>query len=279
MNEVAAQMDQAGQWMDRLKDLAMAYAPKLVAALLVYWIGTLLLRLAGKVLDRMLTARGTEPTLRRFMHNLVVITLRILLIVTVVGMLGVETTSFVAMVGAAGLAIGLALQGSLANFAGGALILFFKPYKVGDLIEAQGVTGEVKEIQMFTTVLLTPESRTAIIPNGALANGNIINHTREGKVRVNLTFGLHYMASLAKAREVLTGVMAAHPAVLKDPAPGVTIEKLNLEGVQLAVRPYCVPQDYWTVYFDVYEQGLQALQAAGVAGPQPSMVVVNEARG
>jgi small conductance mechanosensitive channel len=275
MNDVAAQMDKANVWLEHLKHLSMEYAPKLVAALVVYWIGALLIRMAAKVLDRVLTGRGVEPTLQRFVHNLAVITLRILLIVTVVGMLGVQTTSFVAMVGAAGLAIGLALQGSLANFAGGALILFFKPYKVGDLIEAQGVTGEVKEIQMFTTVLLTPQSKTAIVPNGAMANGNIVNYTREGKIRVDLTFGLNYAASLAKAREVLTGVMAAHPKVLKDPAPGVTIEKLNLEGVQLAVRPYCAPQDYWTVYFDIYEQGLQALQAAGVAGPQPSMKVLN----
>jgi small conductance mechanosensitive channel len=275
MDDLATQVGQADKWLAHIKDLALAYAPKLAAALLVLWIGSMLIRLAGRVLGRVLQGRGVEPTLQRFVHNLAIITLRILLIVTVVGMLGVETTSFVAMVGAAGLAVGLALQGSLANFAGGALILFFKPYKVGDLVEAQGMTGEVKEIQMFTTVLLTPQSKTAIIPNGAMANGNIINYTREGKIRVDLTFGLNYGASLAQARHVLTEVMSAHPAVLRDPAPAVTIEKLNLEGVQLAVRPYCKPEDHWTVYFDVYERGLLALQAAGVAGPQASMKVVN----
>lgn len=279
MNDVATQVGQANQWVARIKDLAIEYAPKLVAALLVLWIGSMLIRLLGKVLGRVLSGRGVEPTLQRFLHNLVVISLRILLVVTVVGMLGVQTTSFVAMVGAAGLAVGLALQGSLANFAGGALILFFKPYKVGDQVEAQGVTGDVQEIQMFTTVLLTSQGKTAIIPNGAMANGNIINYTREGRIRVDLIFGLNYAASLAKAREVLTGIMAAHPAVLKDPAPSVNIEKLNLEGVQLAVRPYCNPKDYWTVYFDVYEQGLLALQAAGVAGPQPSIKVVGDTKG
>jgi small conductance mechanosensitive channel len=278
MNEVETQLTQAETWVLRFKEQAIDFAPKLLVALLVLWIGSLLIKALARVLGKVLTARGVEPTLQRFLHSLVTVSLRVLLLITFIGMLGVQTTSFIAIIGAAGLAIGLALQGTLANFAGGTLILLFKPYKVGDLIEAQGVLGVVKEIQIFTTVLLTPENKTAIVPNGAVANGNIVNYSREGNIRVDLTFGLNYAASLPKAREVLMGVMNAHPKVLKDPAPSVNIAQLNLEGVQLAVRPFSAPEDYWTVYFEVYEQGLTALQAAGVAGPQPSMRVITDAK-
>jgi small conductance mechanosensitive channel len=278
MNEVETQLTQAETWVLRFKEQAIDFAPKLLVALLVLWIGSLLIKALARVLGKVLTARGVEPTLQRFLHSLVTVSLRVLLLITFIGMLGVQTTSFIAIIGAAGLAIGLALQGTLANFAGGTLILLFKPYKVGDLIEAQGVLGVVKEIQIFTTVLLTPENKTAIVPNGAVANGNIVNYSREGNIRVDLTFGLNYAASLPKAREVLMGVMNAHPKVLKDPAPSVNIAQLNLEGVQLAVRPFAAPDDYWTVYFEVYEQGLMALQAAGVAGPQPSMRVITDAK-
>lgn len=273
MNEVEAQVGQVQVWAMRIKDVAMDYAPKLVAALLVLWVGSMLIKMFAKVMGKVLTSRGVEPTLQRFLHSLVTVSLRILLLVTFIGMLGVQTTSFIAIIGAAGLAVGLALQGTLANFAGGTLILLFKPYKVGDLVEAQGHVGHVKEIQIFTTVLLTPENKTVIIPNGAMANGNIVNYTREGKIRVDLTFGLNYASSVTKAREVLTGVMRAHPKVMPEPAPSVTVAKLNLDGVELAVRPHCDPKDYWDVYFDIYEQGLAALQANNIAGPQPTMRV------
>ncbi|MBX2979524.1 MAG: mechanosensitive ion channel [Flavobacteriales bacterium] len=276
MNELDTQLDNAQAWALRTKELAMDYAPKLLAALLVLWIGSLLISLLGKVLNRVLSSRGVEPTLQRFLHSLVTISLKVLLLITFVGMLGVQTTSFIALVGAAGLAVGLALQGSLSNFAGGVLILLFKPYRLGDLVDVQGHLGHVKEIQIFTTVLVTLDSKTAIIPNGAIANGNIVNFTREGKIRVDLTFGLNYASSVGKAREVLTEVMRNNPKVMADPAPAVTVAKLNVEGMELAVRPHCAPQDYWDVYFEVYERGIAALQGAGLAGPQPSIRVLAE---
>jgi small conductance mechanosensitive channel len=278
MEDVEVQLSQAQLWAMRAKDLAMEYAPKLLAALLVLWIGSMLIAMVAKVLGRLLSSRGVEPTLQRFLHSLVTVSLKVLLLITFISMLGVQTTSFIAIIGAAGLAVGLALQGTLANFAGGTLILLFKPYRVGDLIDAQGHVGHVKEIQIFTTVLLTPDSKTAIIPNGAMANGNIVNFTREGRIRVDLTFGLNYASSVSKAREVLTAVMVDHPLVLSDPAPSVTVAKLNVEGMELAVRPHCSPEHYWDVYFGVYEQGIAALQAAGLAGPQPSMKVITEAK-
>lgn len=276
MEDLEVQLSQAQLWAMRAKDLAMEYAPKLLAALLVLWIGSMLIAMVAKVLGRLLSSRGVEPTLQRFLHSLVTVSLKVLLLITFISMLGVQTTSFIAIIGAAGLAVGLALQGTLANFAGGTLILLFKPYRVGDLIDAQGHVGHVKEIQIFTTVLLTPDSKTAIIPNGAMANGNIVNFTREGRIRVDLTFGLNYASSVSKAREVLTEVMIKNPLVLSDPAPSVTVAKLNVEGMELAVRPHCSPEHYWDVYFGVYEQGIAALQAAGLAGPQPSIRVLSE---
>jgi len=270
MNEPIGQMN---EWRHKAWSLTLDYAPKVIMALLVLWIGGLLIRMLARVLSKVLDRRGVEPTLKRFLHSLVTISLRILLFITAIQMLGVATTSFIAIIGAAGLAVGLALQGTLANFAGGTLILLFKPYKLGDLIEAQGVLGTVKEIQIFTTILLTPENKTAIVPNGAMANGNIVNYSADGKMRVDLTFGLSYSESIDMARQVLESVMKANKTVLQAPAPSITVAKLNIEGIELAVRPWCDPKDYWTVYFGILEEGIKALQAAGIKGPQPSMTI------
>ncbi len=269
-------VEQLGNWTERGVQLLLEHGPKVLMALVVLWIGSMLVRMIGRMLDKVMEKRGVEATLKRFLHSLVTIALRILVFITAIQMLGVATTSFVAIIGAAGLAVGLALQGTLANFAGGTLILLFKPYKVGDLIEAQGVLGVVKEIQIFTTVMLTPENKTAIIPNGAMANGNIINYSHDGKMRVDLTFGNLYGEPLDKARKVLEEVMANDPLVLAEPAPSVTVSKLNLEGMELAVRPWCDPKDYWTVYFGTLEQGIMAIQAAGIKGPRPSMTITNQ---
>ena len=267
------QVDQLNSWGQKAMDLAMEFAPKVLMALIVLWIGSMLIRMLAKVLSKVLDRRGVEPTLKRFLHSLVTISLRILLFITAIQMMGVQTTSFVAIIGAAGLAVGLALQGTLANFAGGTLILLFKPYKLGDLIEAQGVLGNVKEIQIFTTILLTPENKTAIIPNGAMANGNIINYSADGRMRVDLSFMVNGGENIPRVREVLIASMAANPQVLKDPAPSVTVNKLAMDGVELAVRPWCDPAHYWDVYFGTYEKGREALVAAGIKGPQQDVHV------
>ncbi len=274
-DSVNEQIGQVNVWGQKAMSLAMDYAPKVLMALLVLWVGGMLIRMVARLLGKVLDRKGVEPTLKRFLHSLVTISLRILLFITAIQMMGVETTSFVAIIGAAGLAVGLALQGTLANFAGGTLILLFKPYKVGDLIEAQGVLGNVKEIQIFTTVLLTPENKTAIIPNGAMANGNIINYSADGKMRVDLTFGISNDTTISKAREALLAAMQANPLVLQAPAPSVTVNKLTMDGVELAVRPWCDPAHYWDVYFGVYEQGRDALIVAGVKGPQKEVNVHN----
>ncbi len=165
------------------------------------------------------------------------------------------------------------LRGTLANFAGGVLILIFKPYKVGDLIEAQGHLGSVKEIQIFVTILLTPENKTVIIPNGAISNGNITNYATEGMMRVDLTIGISYDADIKKAKEILIDVMKKHNKVMKEPALFVGVAELADSSVNLAVRPHCHPGDYWNVYFDIYEQAKEALDNANINIPFPQMDV------
>lgn len=260
--------DQLDQWMSFANGALATYVPKILMALVVLAVGLFVIRLVMRGVQRAMSLKHVDHTLQRFLSSLIGWGLKILLFVSVIQMLGVATTSFVAIIGAAGLAVGLALQGTLANFAGGVLILLFRPYKVGDLIEAQGVTGHVKEIQIFTTTLLTPENKLAMVPNGAMANGNIINYTTEGRLRVDLTFGVSGDSSIAEVRRILGEVMKAHPKVMADPAPGITVGKLNPEGMELAVRPYCAPEDYWEVYFGIYEQGQEALRKAGVQGPR-----------
>jgi len=251
----------------------MQYGPKLVSAILILIVGNWIIKKLVSLLRKLAERKHFDPSLRNFLLSLVEWSLKIFLFITVLGQLGVATSSFVAIIGAAGLAIGLALQGSLANFAGGALALLFKPYRVGDLIEAQGILGTVKEIQIFTTTLLTPENKTVIIPNGELSNGTITNYSREGKLRVDLVVGVAYDSDLEKAKAVLMRVMEEHPLVLKDPAPSVMVLELGDSSVNLAVRPWAKPEDYWTVYGDILERAKNALDEAGIEIPYPHMVI------
>ncbi|MFC2175537.1 mechanosensitive ion channel family protein [Bacteroidota bacterium] len=258
---------------DQAVALIMMYAPKVVLALVVLVIGLWVINRGVSILGNVMNTRHVDKSLQPFLKSLVGIGLKAMLLISVASMIGIETTSFVALIGAAGLAVGFALQGTLANFAGGVLILIFKPYKVGDLIEAQGHIGVVKEIQIFVTVLNSPQSKTIIIPNGVLSNGDITNYTTEGKIRVDLTMGISYDSNIKKAREVLLNVMTSHPKVMQDPAPFVGVVGLGDSSVDLAVRPYCNPADYWDVYFDVYEAGKEALDAASITIPFPQMDV------
>ncbi|MEO8590055.1 MAG: mechanosensitive ion channel family protein [Flavobacteriales bacterium] len=259
--------DKYQHWLDKGLDHLVAYIPGLLLALLVLWGGMRLIKLFGRAVEKGMANRDVEPTLRRFVGSLVSVGLKILLFVTAIQMMGVQTTSFVAIIGAAGLAVGLALQGTLANFAGGVLVLLFKPYKVGDLIEAQGVVGHVKEIQIFTTVMLSPENKTVIVPNGAAANGIITNYTAQGRIRVDCVLAIERGTDVTRAREALMKAMLADPKVMRDPAPSVTMSKQLPEGVELAVRPYCDPIHYWDVYFGTLENGAQALSDAGIKPP------------
>jgi len=262
-------MDDLNVYTDKGIQFMVDYGPKVLGALLVLIIGLWLISWITKIVKKGFKKGKVDETLIPFLGSLVNWTLKALLLISVASMVGIATTSFIAVLGAAGLAIGLALQGTLGNFAGGVMILLFKPYKLGDLIEAQGYLGVVEEIQIFVTKLRSPQNELIIIPNGAISNGSIKNYSDTGARRVDCTIGISYDSDVKKAREVLMEVMTSHPKVLKDPEPIVMVSNLGDSSVDLAVRPHCPPEDYWDVYFHVYEEGKAALDKAGITIPFP----------
>jgi small conductance mechanosensitive channel len=264
------------KYIEKITSLIVEFSPSILAALAMLIIGLIAIRFVIGIAKRVMKKRGVEETLLKFLTNLLSWTLKILLFVMVISKLGVQTTSFAAIIGAAGLAIGLALQGSLSNFAGGTLIMIFKPFKIDDLIEVQDVIGVVKEIQIFTTTLVTPGNKRAIIPNGALSNGNIINYTAEGKLRVDLTIGVGYDEDIKTAKKVLVDTMMANPKVLKDPAPSVNVSELADSSINFAVRPWANVADYWDVYFETLEECKEALDKAGIEIPYPHAVEIQK---
>lgn len=256
--------------------LATEYGLKIIGAIIIWIIGSWVIKKLLNGTKRMMTKAGYDESLQKFLLNLLGWILKILLILAILAKLGVETTSFAAILAAAGLAIGLALQGSLGNFAGGVLIMIFKPFKIGDLIEAQGEVGVVKEIEIFTTKLTGLSNREIIIPNGSLSNGNIINYTTEGTRRVDLVFGVGYDSDIKKTKEVLMNVLTAHPKVLKEPAPTVNVSELADSSINFAVRPWSTAGDYWDVYFGITEDVKEALDKAGIEIPYPHQVEIQK---
>ena len=250
-------------------ELAIEFGVRLAIGLLILVIGLWIIKKLVKVSDSLMEKAELETSLLRFLSHLITWTLKILLFISVLNQIGVATTSFMAMLGAAGLAIGLALQGSFSNFAGGILILLFKPFKVGDFIEAQGEKGDVKEIQIFVTKIITPKNRVAIIPNGILSNGTIKNYTDEGKLRVDIAIGISYDSDIKEARNILLDVLEKHPMTLQSPAPSISVTDLGDSSVNLGVRPWAKPEDYWTVYFECIEECKGALDKANISIPFP----------
>jgi small conductance mechanosensitive channel len=264
------------QYLNQLKIILIEYTPKVLMALAVLIIGLLIIKVFVNTTKKVLSKREVDITLQKFLLNLLNWVLKILLFITVVAKLGIETTSFAAILASAGLAIGLALQGSLANFAGGILIIIFKPIKIGDFIEAQGVSGTVKEIEIFTTKLNTTDNKEIIIPNGALSNGNIVNYSTEATRRVDFTFGVGYDSDIKKTKEVISHVINSHPLVLKEPIPAVNLSELADSSINFFTRGWVKKEDYWTVKFDVLEQTKEALDAAGIEIPYPHSVQINK---
>ncbi|PIA81683.1 mechanosensitive ion channel protein [Gaetbulibacter sp. 4G1] len=264
------------RWIDKGYALIIDFGPRVLAAIAIWIIGSWIIKMLLKGVTKAMDKKDYDESLKKFLLNLLNWVLKIVLIVTILGTVGVETTSFAAILASVGLAIGLALQGSLGNFAGGVLIMIFKPFKIGDLIEAQGEIGVVKEIEIFTTKLTGLSNKEIIIPNGSLSNGNIINYTTEGTRRVDLVYGVSYDANIKQTKEVIMKVLTSLPKVLKDPAPAVTVLELADSSVNFAVRPWCNTEDYWDVYFDVTENVKEALDAAGIEIPYPHAVEIQK---
>lgn len=257
-------------------DLIFIYGPKLLMAIVIWFIGLWIIKIALKGVKRGLEKGNYDVSLKKFLLNLLNWMFKIVLIVVVLGTVGIETTSFAAILAAAGLAIGLSLQGSLANFAGGILIMIFKPFKVGDTIQAQGELGTVKEIEIFTTKLKSPDNKEIIIPNGTLSNGNITNYTSHEMRRIDLSFGVAYDSDIKQTKELLMLQLTSHPKVLKEPAPVVSLNELADSSINFIARPWVKTDDYWNVYFDIMESTKEALDAAGIEIPYPHNVQINK---
>ncbi len=254
-------------------DLSVEYGPKLVGAIVVWIIGSIIVKLLSKGFTKVLEKNNTDPSLVPFLSSLVATLLKVMLVISVLGMLGIEMTSFIAILGAAGLAVGMALSGTLQNFAGGVMILIFKPFKVGDVIDAQGFIGSVHEIQIFNTILKTPDNKTIIIPNGGLSTSSMTNFSTEQRRRVDWTFGIGYGDSTEKAKQVLQGLCDADSRILNDPEVFIAVSELADSSVNFVVRAWVEAGDYWGVYFDMNEKVYKTFAEQGLSIPYPQMDV------
>ena len=267
MDELSS--EQISVYLDTGTTLLMTYGPPLLLAVVVLIVGLWVINRFVAATRKTLEMRSFDPTLGRFLTSLLGVVFKALLLISVASMIGIATTSFIAILGAAGLAIGLALQGSLANFAGGVLVLMFRPFKVGDFIEAQGVSGTVAEIQIFNTVIKTPDNKVMIVPNGPISNGIITNYSKESTRRVDFVFGIGYGDDMAQARSVLEGLVAADDRILSDPPSKVVVSELADSSVNFTVRVWVNAPDYWGVYFDMTESVKLAFDQANISIPYP----------
>jgi small conductance mechanosensitive channel len=240
------------------------YSPRLISAFLILFVGLYAIRIINRLIKKIMVKRELDLTLATFLSDILLWALRVLLFVTFISKLGIETSSFVAILGAMGLAVGLSLQGSLSNFAGGMLIILFKPFRVGDVIEAQGCIGTVTEIQIFVTKLINANNQTIFIPNGALSNGNITNYSMQEIRKADLTISISYDTNIKKAKDIITQVLNNNPKVLKTPVAEVSVKNLTDSSIQLAVRPWATNEDFWGVYADTLEGCKTAFDAAGI---------------
>lgn len=251
----------------------IVYVPKVLLGIVVLIVGLYAIKSLIKVMVKNFKKRKIEPSLGHFLCSLTRISLKIVLFITVISMFGVQMTSFVAIIGAAGLAIGLALQGSLANFAGGVLILFFKPYKLGDFIETQGHKGTVDKIQIFNTILKTPDNKVILIPNAPISNGSLVNYSTEPTRRVDMVFGIGYGSNLKKAKELLEKIVKKDKRILKDPTYSIVVSELADSSVNLSVKVWVKKEDYWDVYFAMQENVKLTFDKNKIEIPYPHMDV------
>lgn len=267
MEDIISTNINASELTDQAISLVMTYAPKLLLAIITLIVGLWLINRFVGILDKKLGKK--DPTLNKFLCGLLSAVMKVMLLISVASMIGIETTSFIAVIGAAGLAIGLALQGSLANFAGGVLILIFKPFKVGDTIEAQGFLGAVAEIQILYTVVNTFDNRRIVIPNGSLSNATLVNVSIYEKRRCDMTFGIHYDDDIDKAKAILQRLFEEDERSLKEPAPRICVGSLGDNSVNLMFRPWVATDDLWPYYWDMQEKVKKAYDNEGITIPYP----------
>ena len=253
----------------RLQELLAFYGLKIVAAIVIFIVGRWIAKALKNVVKRMMAKGNVEEILISFVGNLTYIALLAFVIIAALNQLGIQTTSFIAIIGAAGLAIGLALQGSLANFAAGVLMIIFRPFQVGDYIEGAGVAGSVEKVQIFTTQLKTPDNKTIIIPNAKIMGDNITNYSAKDTRRVDMVIGVGYGDDLKKVREILEDILAKDDRILEDPAPTIGVLELGDNSVNFAVRPWVKRDDYWGTYFDVTETVKRRFDEKGISIPYP----------
>ena len=260
-------------FLTKMIDLGISVGSKILLAIVVFLVGRWIVRRLNKLLAKILEKRHVEASLSTFVKSLVNITLTLLFIIVVIGVLGIETSSFIALFASAGVAIGMALSGTLQNFAGGVMILLFKPFKVGDTIEAQGQTGTVREIQIFNTILATPDNKIIIIPNGGLSTGLMKNYSKEATRRVDWEFGIAYGDDYTKAKAVIARLLDADGRVLKDPAYFIALTSLGESSVNIVVRAWVNAGDYWGVYFDMNEKVYKTFAEENLNIPFPQLDV------
>lgn len=258
---------------DLVKEYLVPFGIKLVVAILVLILGRWIIKLIQKAFQKVMLRRSAEPSLNSFLSSVISVLLHFVLIVSIISILGINTSSLVALLASAGLAIGMALSGTLQNFAGGVMIMLFRPFKVGDFISSQGYEGKVSAIQIFNTVILTPDNKTVILPNGALSTGVVTNFNKETERRVDWVFSISYGDDYDHAKAVLQRLCYANPRILKEPKPIIELLKMSDNSIDITVRVRVKPEDYWDVYFRMNELVYKTFPSEGLHFPFPQMDV------
>ncbi len=266
---VADSTDKVMEILDTIQSIAVTYGMKAIGAIAVLIIGMWLAKLLTSLIKKAMDSRKVDPTLTGFVGGMAHVAMQAFVVIAALGILDIPVASFVAVLGAAGLAVGLALQGSLSNFAAGVLMIIFKPFRLGDFVEAGGATGSVQEIGIFTTVLNSPDNKKMIVPNSQVMGGKITNFNANGTRRVDLVAGISYSDDIDKAKSLIEGILAADERVLKDPKPTVAVVEMADSSVDLVVRPWCTGENYWGVYFDTTEAIKKKFDEADITIPFP----------
>ncbi|MCC8188856.1 MAG: mechanosensitive ion channel [Bacteroides sp.] len=260
-------------WMEKLLDMGIELGGRIIWATLTFFIGRYLIRLINRIFTRILERRRVDAGVTSFLRSMIRILLTILLVISVIGILGINTTSFAALLASAGVAIGVALSGNLQNFAGGIVILLFKPYRVGDYIETSNASGTVREIQIFHTILNTSDNRTVYLPNSSMSSGAVTNYSRQSTRRLEWKFGIEYGEDYHKVENILREILVSDQRILEAPAPFIVLQALEESSVIVMARVWVYSEDYWNVYFDINKQVYETFNEKGISFPFPQLTV------